>query len=398
LFAMSIGLALLVLDGPSKRRQIALALCLVGIFFTHIYRLPFALLGVVVTGLVMYPATGRIRPLLAPLLPSVLLFALWLVIKPHGLGIGFGELGFHPERVREIPQHLFGSYRPVDGAPPTPEGNLERALALHMLRMGSFAVVASTVLFFAEGRFADFTVEQKRWALGVTVLPLLVSVGLFVAYLCLPYQSGLWFYIYPREIVAAVLFLVAAAPDLPPARGPRVAFFFVLAITVAPMSRFVTSRFREFEVATEDFRQIVQEMPKAPKLFYLMYWLGDSAKRVSPFLHLPAWVQAEDGGALGFHFVQWNSSPIRYRTNTDAVPPVLPERFEWTPQYFRVKEHGAWFDTFLVRHRIDPHELFDADPSIHLTAHRGTWWLYRRSAPRVALRTPDDSSSFRTRE
>ena len=89
-------------------------------------------------------------------------------------------------------------------------------------------------------------------------------------------------------------------------------------------------------------------------------------------------MQAEKGGSLDFHFVQWNHSLIHYRAGSPDVPPLLAERFEWTPQYFRVNEHGTWFDTFLVRHRMDPSELFTPDPSLRLTAHRGTWWLYQR--------------------
>jgi hypothetical protein len=150
------------------------------------------------------------------------------------------------------------------------------------------------------------------------------------------------------------------------------------------MTRFVSHRFREFETATSDFRVVLNSIPKAPRLFYLVYYRGDSAKRVSPFLHLPAWIQAEKGGALGFHFADWGLYPIRYRAGSGAVPPSLPPGFEWTPQYFNVDIHGPWFDTFLVRHTIDPHELFDADPSVRLVLHRGTWWLYRKQPERIA--------------
>jgi hypothetical protein len=378
LFAMSTGFALLVVREPTRVRRAGLALCLVAIFFTHVYRFPFAILGVLAAGALVYPATRRFSPLIGPLVPALSLFVLWLAVRPHGLGIGFGELGFHPERLSEIPRHLFGSYLPLDGAPPTAEGALERALAARLMAVVTFAVVAATALFVADGRARGRSREDVLWALGVTAIPVLFAAGLLLAYLTLPFEVGLWFYVYPREIVAAALFAVAVAPDLP--RGPvqRLAFTVLIAAGVAPMGRFVAARFREFEAVTADFREIVRDVPRSPRLFYLVYWLGDSNKRVSPFLHLPAWLQAEKGGALGFHFIQWNHSPIRYREGSPGAPPPFAERFEWTPQYFRVMEHGPWFDTFLVRHRIDPHELFDEDQSIRLVSHRGTWWLYRR--------------------
>lgn len=379
LFAMSVGFALLVVDDPTPGRRAGLALSLVGVFFTHVYRLPFALVGVVVAGVLVFPATKRFAPLVGPLVPVLALFVVWLAVRPHGMGIGLGELGFHPERVSEIPRHLFGSYAPMDGAPPTLEGDLERALAKRMLAMVLFAMAAATALFFVSGRAAQRTRGEILWAAGVTALSLLFCGGLLLAYFVLPFEVGLWFYVYPREIVTAALFALAVVPDLPRSTVQRVAFMAVLGLAAVPMSRFVSNRFREFEVATEDFREILREIPPAPRLFYLMYWLGDSAKRVSPFLHLPAWIQAEKGGALGFHFVQWNHSPIRYRVGSANAPPPFAERFEWTPQYFRVMQHGPWFDTFLVRHKIDPHELFDPDPTIQLVSHRGTWWLYRRT-------------------
>src|SRR5206468_1730509 len=146
------------------------------------------------------------------------------------------------------------------------------------------------------------------------------------------------FYVYPREIVASGLVAMSVAPDLPRGLLQRVAFVLLFAMGALPMSRFVSARFRDFETSTADFRQILESVPKAPRLLYLVCWLGDSAKRVSPFLHLPAWIQAEKGGSLAFHFVQWGHSPIRYRAPGPDVPPRFADHFEWSPQYFRVEE------------------------------------------------------------
>src|SRR5262249_51341631 len=76
LVAMAVGFALLVLDRPTRGRRVGLALSLVALFFTHIYRFPFGVAAVVGAGVVMYPATRRLPPLLLPLLPALLLFAL----------------------------------------------------------------------------------------------------------------------------------------------------------------------------------------------------------------------------------------------------------------------------------------------------------------------------------
>jgi hypothetical protein len=377
LFAMSVGFALMVLDDPTPRRRIALAASLVAIFFTHVYRFPFAVAGVLLAGGIMFPATRRFSVLLKPLVPGVFLFALWVLIRPRALAPGIGKIAFHAQRVLRIPEHLFGSYWPMEGFPETVEGNAEHAIATRMLVLAVFAAVAAIALRFVEARHRPGA-ERDLWTRRATHLALILAAGLFFLYLILPLEVGQWFYVYPREIVGVVLFLIAALPDLPRGALARAGFVALFSFAVVPMATFVAARFRAFEENTADFRDVVSHMPPAPRLLYLIYWLGGSMKTASPFLHLPAWIQAEKGGALGFHFAKWGFYPVRYRTGTANVPPPSDEGFEWEPQYFDVTKHGPWFDTFLVRHQIDPHSLFDRDGSIHLVGRYGTWWLYRR--------------------
>src|SRR5262249_11665756 len=71
LFALAVGLSLLLVDRPTWGRQVALILTLVAVYFTHIFRFPFAIAAVAGTGVVMYPATRRVRPLILPLIASI---------------------------------------------------------------------------------------------------------------------------------------------------------------------------------------------------------------------------------------------------------------------------------------------------------------------------------------
>jgi hypothetical protein len=122
LSAMSVGFALLVVDDPTRRRRVGLALSLVALFFTHVYRFPFAIVAVLLAGALVFPSTRRYSPLAAPLVPALFLFSVWLWIRPHEMSVGALGLRLHPERLHEIPKHLFGAYLPLEGAPPTPEG------------------------------------------------------------------------------------------------------------------------------------------------------------------------------------------------------------------------------------------------------------------------------------
>src|SRR5205814_1458035 len=110
LFAMAVGLALRVVDEPTLARRIAFGACLVAIFFTHVYRFPFAVAGSLLAGAVVYPARRRFSVLLPPLVPGLVLFVLWLFIRPRALAPGFGPLEFHLKRFGYVGEHLFGSY------------------------------------------------------------------------------------------------------------------------------------------------------------------------------------------------------------------------------------------------------------------------------------------------
>ena len=376
LLAMSTGLGLMVVDEPTPARKLMLGASLVAIFFTHVYRFPFAIASVVLSSWLVFPITRRFSVLARPLAPGLLLFALWLAIRPTHLD-AFAQLGVHFERLGYVVEHLFGSYLPPEGFPPTAEGNAEHAIAMCSFGFVALAGVVAFALRAAERSPPDDA--AKAWSRRVTAFVLLYAAGLFVLYLTLPLQVGQWFFVYPREIVGVAVFLLAALPDLPRRSRSRALVVALMAFAVVPMARFVSARFREFDRATMDFRDAVAATPPAPRLLYLVYDLRGSQKRASPFLHLPAWIQAEKGGALAFHFAEWGFYPVRYRSLSASVPPPFESGFEWNPQNFDVLEHGPWFDTFLVRHVIDPHELFDRDGTIHRVAHFGTWWLYRRT-------------------
>ena len=114
---------------------------------------------------------------------------------------------------------------------------------------------------------------------------------------------------------------------------------------------------------------------------YLVFDHGGSNRASTPFLHLPAYIQAERGGFLGFNFAWWDAAPMMFRKPEDpeaVLPPRTPVRWEWTPSLFRVRQHGAFFDWFLVRAARSPDAIFGEDAEIRPVDHVGMWWLYRR--------------------
>ena len=228
------------------------------------------------------------------------------------------------------------------------------------------------------------TARDRWWAAGVTVLPVSIAAVFLGLYLTMPMQIGIWWYVYPREVLAALFIAVGVCPDLPRAPLLRLPVLGAIAWASVAQEALVARDWAAYDASTRDFEQITRELPPAPRLGYLVWDRGDPRFRAPAFIHLPAWVQAEKGGWLSFHFVSWNAWPIRYRAAGPEVPPPTPLRFEWTPERFDLATRGKFFDWFLVRRGGGPDPRFAREPALRLVDHVGTWWLYRREAAAVA--------------
>ncbi|WP_434042608.1 MULTISPECIES: hypothetical protein [Sorangium] len=381
LFAMVVGLTLLLVDRPSRGRQIALALALVALFFTHVFRFPFALAAVVGAAIVVFPATRRLRPIALPLAPSLALFTVWLAVRTDTLHAAPFAPALHWERLGEIPSLLFTSFTdPAEAAAARRAARLVLA-ALLVCAAGAAAQLAGASPGPARSPAAD--ARDRAFARLAALVPVACAAVFLGLFLTLPLQIGLWWYVYPREIVAALFLALGAFPDLP--RSPWLKAPAVLALSAAAISlgAVVQDNYRRFDESTRDFDAIIARIPPAPRLLYLVFDHGGSTRTTTPFIHLPAWVQATRGGWLSFHFAVWDASPVAYRPRSEpgaVVPPPTPLRWEWTPEKFDVRRHGAFFDWFLVRRRAGADRLFAKDPSIVPVDHVGDWWLYRRSS------------------
>ncbi len=368
LFAAVVGFALMVVDAPTRGRQIGLGASLLLVFATHIFRFPFALAAVVGAGLVMYPATRRWRPLVAPLLPSLAVLLLWLLVRDKELSAaGMEPIHLHWERLQEVRGLLFGALTTPD----------ELKLADTTYWIVGAVAVACLVAGLVEGRWRKMTPHDRWWAAGVTVLPLCIAAVFLGLYLTLPMQIGIWWYVYPREVLSALFLLVGICPDLPRAPLWRLPLLGALIYGSAAQASLVAREWAAYDATTRDFEQITKGLPPAPRLGYLVWDRFDPHFKAPAYIHLPAWVQAEQGGWLSFHFVSWNAWPIRYRPAGPDVPPETPLRFEWTPERFDLATRGAFFDWFLVKRR-SPDPRFAQQPKLELVDHVGGWWLYHR--------------------
>jgi hypothetical protein len=366
LFAMAIGAAMLVIDRPTRPRRVGLALALVALFFTHIFRFPFAIAAVVGTAVVLWPAKRRVLPLALPLLPALLLFALWLRIHPGELDARI-EIGFFPKRLTsELHAAITAGF-----ADPAPARALLASFDIAWIAAGVAAIHA---LARRVRGFRRFT----WWDAGVTFVPVACALVFLALFATLPLWIGHWWYVYPREATSAVLLLLAACPDLPRPALLRVTLVALIAAPAILVSALVTTRYAAFDAEAEDFYRITRAIPRGPRLFYLIVDREGTNRSSSPFTHMPAYVQAEKGGWLSWHFAIWNESPVRFRTGPGAVvAPRTPQSWEWAPEKFKLSM-TTFFDWILVRQDTSPDARFAADETIRRVDHVGRWWLYAR--------------------
>ncbi len=374
IFAATLGLGVRVLDRPSLRSRIALGVSLFALLFTHVFRFPYALAGLLAAAALFYPATKRVRPLLLPMVPALLAFAAFLAVRPAAVGSKL-KLGLDTTRLHGFFNLIVGSFLDEDEP---------RVAKQHLVIVGLVlgATIASRIAR-ARGRGPrEILGEDVRFAAAGHALVTGCVLACVLGYVVLPMEIGVWWYVYPREATAALYLAMALLPDLPKAIWLRALSVGALAWSALSVSRVVVRNYEAFDRTTQDFTAVVESIPKAPKLLYLVFDHGGSTRATTPYIHLPAYVQAEKGGFLSFHFAMWGASPVKYREGEGAVvPPAVPLRWEWQPNLFDVRRHGPFFDWFLVRSTRDPGVLFRPDKSIRLVRHEGTWWLYARGVP-----------------
>jgi hypothetical protein len=368
LMATSIGLTLRLQDRPTRRAQFALVAALFGVFITHVWRLPFTLVAIGLTTVVMYPYTRRIWPVVPPTMFGFFLLLVWRLAKRKDMGTPKLNAPDWP-RFGEVKEALFGGYHLAE----------ERLLAEGMLKAFGGVLVIAVVFWLIEGRYKQASRRVLAWNLGVTLLPLVLSAFFVLAFLTLPMEVGIWWYVFPREIVTAVYVGLLVVPDLPRNPLARAATVAIVVFAVGKMALFNAKQFFAFDVEAENMARVIAHIPPAPRLMFLVFDHSGSTRTASPFVHLPQHVMAERGGWVSWHFASINLYPITYRTGRADVPPQRPPRWEWTPHLYDHRRDSAFFDTFLIRSATDPTRTFGGDSKIVPVAREGKWWIYRKT-------------------
>lgn len=368
LFAMALGLSLRLAERSSPKLQGMLLAVLVLLFFTDVFRFPSTMVILLLLIVVMHRRVDNVRGVAIPVAVAAALFIAWWVTRAEPLAAALGWFRLPDwSRLLDAGRYAFDIFVGAD------DTEMFR-------RVGLLFGLTAVVLFVVAA------LRLRSWPKGGWVVPAHAVVGIAIVvfmalYLTLPMERGVWWYVFPREITAAVFLVPALLPNLPRKTWAHLGFVIWTAVAIAPLAEYVADAHREFGTTTTHFREIIRELPKAPKLLYLVYDHEGSRAQSSPYVHLPAYAQAERGGWLSYHLAQFEASPLRYRDESDPeaeIAPKTPVRWEWSPQLFQLDQHGAFFDWFLVRRARSPDALFASDPTISRVAHFDNWWLYHR--------------------
>jgi hypothetical protein len=178
------------------------------------------------------------------------------------------------------------------------------------------------------------------WLLG------LLSPLAFIGYFVLP---SAYEWIWPISGRFPLIGLLFAPLLLPRMRGWLGNTLLVAAALVAVLSFYEINRaFVQFErEEVGDIDAALAVIPRAERVAGLIFGGSSNIVRFAPFLHYVALYQAKKGGAVMFTFAEFPQSPFRFRA--DSRPPVVPPRWEWTPERVDPDRDLTWYRYVLVR-------------------------------------------------
>jgi hypothetical protein len=309
------------------------------------------------------------------LLPSALAMAIWmsrsLILagaeewkQGHGgRNVTDTQVRFDPlmDRLTAIPGQFLDGYR----------GDGDERVALLWL-----AIVLAAALL---GR------QEKPWPSNrLHKLPAVWLVALLAVYVLSPI-SYKWIWPISWRIVPLLGLFALAVPHWQ--RLPLRSLTLLLpgVALMAWASLWHVQQGRAFALEVGPIRQIVAKAEPGKKLMSLVYGPGSGVLNHAPLIHIGQYYVVDRGGMASFSFANFPQSPVVYPTV--GGPPLLPPRFEWTPERFTWQEHGQWYNYVLVRG--GPAQPLGRDmDKVELVATEGPYRLYRNKQATTAAVLP----------
>jgi hypothetical protein len=190
--------------------------------------------------------------------------------------------------------------------------------------------------------------------------------------------------IYPRLtlfVLPAYAWLFSATPMesrmgsmVQPWLRPAVSAVCVLSLGIHLGQAYLFSR------ETRDFEAVLEKAQPRQRALSLIFDNRSDAGVTAPYLHFPAWYQADKHGFVDFNFAVSHIEIVRFRRHS-----LFDDDFAWNPDRFRWNIHGgSTYRYFFVRSSSPlPSNLFaGADCQPVLIAQSGLWKLFEHRSCR----------------
>jgi hypothetical protein len=356
-------------------------------FFTHV--VPWAFL---VVGASLFAIGGGVRGTAwraAPLAPSVVVAALWLLLSRAGRSVlGAAGLDGHSGEAGDaggaVPFQT--PLEVIESAPDWLTNVLPSSVDDWVIFAWAGLAVACVALGWgAEERGTDpQSKRQHRLRARFAVLSPLALVAAFAA----PVSYEWIWPINARFPLLALLFLI---PILPTPRGGWRGAVVIAAMGVSVLSAVqVGVAFRDY--ARDELGPLdaaIDAIPPGQRVAGLIFDRGSRHVRFSPLLHSVAWYQARKGGAVMFNFADFPHSPVRFRE--DVRPPRVPPRWEWKPRAVRPNPDLNWYEYVLVRG--GPGRLAGPDSGFEPIFQQGRWSVWKRVGQASEMREASENTN-----
>ena len=354
---IGLGIAIKLMQRPSRILQAALLVVTALVFFSHIFRFPSYIGTIVFAMCLLYPVARRLKAVLPALTLGAALFGIFLIFKNPELSLDV-SLQWNWDRMSEVYSYAFNSF--------TDPGEL--SAVMFWAYACAFVLTINSLGMLFQRRGIGSGARSIYWKYASVVLPFSISAVFAFLFLTVPVFIGMWWGAGTREIIPCLIFLSAALPDLPQKKLLRTIAVSLLIVANIHFASVMRANEVRHGRDLSGFEKVSQYIPARPKLFFDSNWMGDSVKTVWPYNYIPSYIQAEKGGWANWDAGQYFVAPIVYKEDR-----LMSDHFNL--QYAVDSDFYEWF---IFRQPGRPVWPEDIESRLELVAQEGNWWLFKR--------------------
>jgi hypothetical protein len=320
-------LALFHKERPSLVSEITLGVLCLLVTVTHLYGISL-IIGYTVLWAIFGEGKNTVKRYL-PLVPCLVGVTLWALAWGKGWGIDIVRWTPIKDKVFKLENSVLGGYKDWSET---------------WILCGFTFIV---VLFLLYGLW----IHRKALAqfLRGNLVFWIWIVGNFVAYLILPLHIPTAKFIYPRHAVLAFCFLPLVVPADFLRKLPTFSRTLLLCLALISIGNGWFHYFR-FDYEAHSFNHIIEKTPRRAKIIQITLDPYGQVMMTAPYLHFLAYIQGKKGGFIATSFAMYSwLAPIKTKAKALSEIAIIPETFEWRPDFYDYNAFGYYYNYVVVR-------------------------------------------------